>query len=216
MTTTVMPAPARAPYHIVLHGVSFRLYEMLLEAVGEQRIYMTYDSGNLELMSPLPKHERVKTLIGRFIETLSLELNIPICGLGSTTFKREDLEKGLEPDECYYVQHEAQMRAKDEIDLLHDPPPDLVAEVDVTHREISKESIYAAMGVPEMWRYDLRRLRFFKLNEQGRYEPCAKSLAFPLLAPADIEPFLEKRATSDDTSLLKNFAQWVREHLTQP
>src|SRR4051812_35754367 len=112
-TTTLPPTAAQAPRPldpppaapIVLRGVSWDVYESLLgqlERAG-QHLYLTYDRGNLEIMPPSPFHERYKTILGRMIETMSVELDIPIVGLGSTTCRREDLKRGLEPDECYYV-----------------------------------------------------------------------------------------------------------------
>src|SRR5258706_6472159 len=95
--------------HIVLEDASWELYENLLQDIGDRPIRINYDQGRLEMMSPLPEHERPKKIIGRLIETLSYELGIEIACLGSTTFRRRDKEKGLEPDECYYFKEEKRM-----------------------------------------------------------------------------------------------------------
>jgi len=131
--------------HVVLRDVSWELYELLLKEVGDQHVLITYDNGSMELLSPLREHEFWKTFIGRLIEVLTEELNIPIAGLGSTTYRRRDLAKGLEPDECYHVQHEAQVRGKKRLDLRHDPPPDLVVEIDIIRRDIAHEPIYTRL-----------------------------------------------------------------------
>jgi len=107
----------------VLDGVSWDFYEQLLEEIGDRPIRVTFDNGSLEMMAPLPLHERWKKRIARMIELLCVELDIEIDTLGSTTFRREDLAKGLEPDECYYVQHADDVRGKKELDLAVDPPP---------------------------------------------------------------------------------------------
>ena len=147
VSLTAEPA-ASTSSPIVLHDVSWELYESLLREIGDQHVLVTYDNGSMEIMSPLPEHEIWKGIIGRMIEALTEELNIPIASLGSTTFRRRDLAKGLEPDECYYIQHEAQVRNKKRLNLRSDPPPDLVIEIDISHRDLDRESIYAAMGVP--------------------------------------------------------------------
>src|SRR3954471_11347858 len=100
MTLAIAPSPSGP---VVLHGVSWETYERLLDELDEQHIFLTYDSGELEIMAPSPYHERYKTLLARFIETMTLELEMKVVSGGSTTFRREDLEKGLEPDECYYI-----------------------------------------------------------------------------------------------------------------
>jgi Uma2 family endonuclease len=205
-----------APERIVLHGMSWDLYEMLLRDIGDQPIRVTYDNGSMEIMSPLPKHERWKTIIGGFIEILSLELNIPMSRLGSTTFRRRELRKGLEPDECYYIQHEEQIRNKDTIDLKTDPPPDLAVEVDITHRAIGRESIYAALGVAEVWRYDGLSLTALRLDPDGRYRPTEFSLAFPFLRVAELEQFLKMIPSAGETSAMRAFRDWATASFQEP
>ena len=204
MTLTAEPAA-----RVVLRGVSWSFYENFLRELGNQHIFLTYDRGSLEIMAPSPYHERYKTLIARFIEILTLELNIPIVSGGSTTFRREDLERGLEPDECYYIQHEAQMRETREVDLLRDPPPDLVVEMDYTPHELDRENIYAALGVPEIWRYNLRRLEVLLRQADGAYQPASNSAAFPFLPMRELERFLLMRNTLDETTVVRRFRDWV-------
>jgi len=165
-------------------------------------------------MAQHPYHERYKKFVGRFIEILSLELDIPIVSVGNTTFRREDLEKGLEPDECYYVQHELQMRHKwDDIDLTKEPPPDLVVEMDYTHHAVNRENIYAALGVPEIWRFNLNRLEVLVLGGGARYQPSSKSLAFPFLPMDEFKRFLQLAMTTPETELVKSFREWVKKNL---
>jgi Uma2 family endonuclease len=208
----VRPACPQVQY-LALHDVSWGLYEHLLEEVGDRPIRITYDNGSMEIMSPLPEHERGKKIIGGLIELIALELNIPMCRLGSTTFKRKDLGKGLEPDECYYLRHEAQVRGKNRLDLPQDPPPDLVVEIDISYRAVDRERIYAALGVPEVWRYDGLRLTGLHLGPDGRYQAIEKSVAFPFLRIADLAPFLKMTAETDETSVMRAFRDWVRANL---
>src|SRR3954464_10944308 len=109
--SSVGPAPCRADVprppkpeltqHFVLYGVGWEGYSKVLEAVGERPIRLTYDRGNLELMSPFPVHEIYKKCFGFLLLVLAEELDIPVKGCGSTTFRRQDLDRGLEPDECF-------------------------------------------------------------------------------------------------------------------
>jgi len=208
MSMTVVADPAAK---VVLRGVSWDFYENFLREVDNQRIrvFLTYDRGALEIMAPSPYHERYKTLIARFIETLTMELNIPIVSGGSTTFRREDLERGLEPDECYYIQHEAQVRETREVNLLRDPPPDLVLEMDYTPHELDRESIYAALGVPEIWRYNIRRLEVLLRQPDGSYQVSTTSATFPFLPMRELERFLLMRNTLDETTVVRRFRDWV-------
>lgn len=200
----------------LLHEVSWKFYQDLLEQIGGQNIRVTYDRGDMELMSPLPKHERWKKWIGGMIELLSVELNIPMCRFGSTTFKREDLRKGLEPDECYYIANQARVRDRDEIDLAIDPPPDLVIEVDYLHRAINRESIYSAMGVAEIWKYDLHELQFLVLSPDGEYHQVQTSRAFSFLDRGVIEQVLERFGVEEETGVLRSWRDHVQKNWSKP
>lgn len=206
MTTTLTQSPNR----VLLRNISWQTYQDLLKDLEEQPgIRLTYDRGLLEIMAPSPPHENYKKVLGRFVETLTEELNIEIKSLGSLTCKREDLARGLEPDQCYYIQNEAVVRTLDEIDFNQDPPPDLVIEIDITSSSINRLSLYAALGVPEIWRYDARAITIYRL-EGERYQVCDRSPTFPFLAPTEIVRFLELRKTMGETSMIRSFHEWVR------
>jgi Uma2 family endonuclease len=197
------------PQHVVLWDVSWELYQKLLRETREQNLRFTYDDGVLEIMSPLPEHEQIKTTIGGFIEILALELDVAMAPLGSTTFARKSIRKGLEPDECYYIQNEAKIRGKKRLNLRRDPPPDLVIEVDVSYRTIDKRALYRAMRVPEIWSCHDGKIECLHLK-RGRYVPSETSLAFPFLKPAEMERFLKMYGTTDDTSIRRAWRDWVR------
>ena len=197
--------------HIVLDDVSWELYEHLLREVGDRPIRMTYDEGRLEIMSPLPKHDRWSRRIGSLIHHTCVELNIPMVPLGSTTFRDAAKKKGLEPDECFYVRNwEAAMKMDEAFDPAVDPPPDLAVEVDITRRSVARQPIYAALGVPELWRYDGKKLSVLVLRSEGKYESGSSSLAFPFLPIAELETFLTRLRTENDTVVMRDFQQWVR------
>ena len=197
--------------HFVLEEASWALYEKLLRDIGERPIRVTYDEGRMEIMSPLPEHEEAKTLLGRMIEMLTFELDLPVKSLGSTTFHSRDKAKGLEPDECYYFHDEQKMRGKKRLDLKKDPPPELVVEIDIASRSVPREPIYAALGVPEIWRYKSRRVDCLHLID-GEYKTRKMSLAFPSLEPALLQRFIEKAAVDGETAMLRQFVAWVRKN----
>jgi len=171
---------------------------------------LTYDQGILEVMSPSGKHEKMRRLTGRFIETMASTLSIEIASYGSTTLLLESLRRGLEPDECYYVQNEPQVRGKGDLDLTVDPPPDLVVEVDITSSSLDKFEIYRSLGVPEIWRFEGDELRIHLRDAGGKYTPCERSAAFPLLPLDGLQDFLNRWNTKGETSLMREFADWVR------
>jgi len=213
MTLTLDEPPIPAPGQcVVLDDVTWERYEQLrdeTDAAGSH-VRITYDQGRMALMSPLPIHEMVRKIAARMIELTALELDIPCACLGSTTWKRRDLRKGLEADECYYVQHESQVRNKTKFDLTRDPPPDLAIEVDITHHPLDRPSIYGSLGVNELWRYDGRQMHFLKLGEDGRYHPIEAGEAFPVLTPAVINRFIGMIGTVGDTQLMREFRDWLR------
>lgn len=208
--TATLAAPSR---YMVLQGVSWSTYQALihdLESAPAKRL--TYDQGTLEIWATLPTQERMKCLLGRMVEATTEELAIEIRSLGSTTWSWEDLQKGLEPDQCYYIQNERLVRGKDTIDLTVDPPPDLAIEVDYTSSSIDRMAIYAALGVPEVWRFDGETLTLYGL-EAGEYRPQEASAVLPLLQRADILRFLQASQTMGETSWVREFRKWVREKL---
>ncbi len=209
LMTPSPPARQLLPPQFILDNASWELYELLLRDVEGQNVRITYDNGRMVLMSPLPIHEKLKKLMAMLIETTAITLGIPVATLGSTTWKRQDLGKGLEADECYYIQNEARVRALKEFDLTRDPPPDLAVEVDITHNPLDRPSIYASLGVGEIWRHDGQRVQFLKLGSGGTYEPCATSVAFPMLTPADIDRHLALLWTVPDSEIPRRFREWL-------
>ena len=124
---------SRAEQRVLLRNISWETYERLLEERGDNSApRFTYDRGELEIMSPSPEHEALNRSIALLVEFLAAELGIDVYDLGSTTFRREDLERGFEPDSCFYIENEERVRGKTRKDLSVDPPPDLVIEIDIT------------------------------------------------------------------------------------
>ncbi len=211
MVTTSTPAEQRT----VLHNISWETFETLLKETGEHRgSRFAYDCGTLEIMTPLYEHENPKIQFDRFIFALAEELEIAIKSAGSTTLKRRKANRGIEPDNCYYIQNEPAVRGKQTLDLETDPPPDLAIEIDITSSSVNKSGIYLALGVPELWRYNGRVLKFYQLAE-GKYVECEFSLAFPLVSVTAMSGFIEQSKTTGEIALLKSFRAWVREKINE-
>ena len=191
----------------LMHDVSWELYELLLDTLPDHRMRHTYDRGTLEMMSPLQRHESIKRMIGRLIETLAYELDLPIKSVGSTTQHRKSVRRGLEPDESYYVANERAVRGKLDYDSDRDPPPDLVIEVDVRRPAVERMAVYAALGIPEIWRHDGNRKLSFHRLASGKYELIERSDAFPYLAPDDISAFIDQMGELDENSIVRSFVK---------
>src|SRR5260221_6453819 len=116
MSTVQKAVATRQRIHLSL--VDWRTYTRLLRAFADRRdIRLTYDRGELEIMSPLRKHERLGRLLARLLETLTEELGLPIESAKSTTLRRRKKQRGLEPDDCFWIVNEPLIRAKDTLDL---------------------------------------------------------------------------------------------------
>jgi Uma2 family endonuclease len=206
MSTARLPTPNR----LLLSGIDWATYRRLLHLFEERRhLRITYDRGALEIMTLSPRHERIKHLLGLLILALSEGFAIPVAGFGSMTFGRRRHRRGLEPDECFWIAHEAQVRGKDHIDLRADPPPDLVIEVDISRSSLDRMAMYALLRVPEVWRFDGQALTFQARQADGSYATCLASLAFPQVTPADIAGFLALRAQLDETAIVRQAREWA-------
>ncbi len=195
---------------VVLHGISWKMYRRLRKMRANYNIRMTYDQGELEIMSPSPLHERIARLLGNLIAVWQLELKIPIASCGEMTISRSALKRGFEPDHCYYVQHEPQMWDKMKINFKVDPPPDLAIEVEVTRKLGKKAEIYAAFRVPELWCWSENSLKFFELSPDGKYVARATSVCFPTFPIAKAEEAVRQLGTVHETDLVLSFRDWVR------
>ena len=138
---------------LVIHAIGWDEYERLLDGLAAgPRVRVSYDRGRLEAMSPLPEHEDDIRFIDDLVRAWSDRHDLTLEKRGSATWKRRSLERGVESDACYYVGNAVRIIGKRTIDLESDPPPDIALEIDVTNESITTFPIYAALGVPEIWR----------------------------------------------------------------
>jgi Uma2 family endonuclease len=197
---------------IILRNVSWSTYQALMADVGEDRGWrITYQEGVLELRMPLQQHEVPNRLIARLIHSIADELEIEVMDVGSLLLEREDLSRAIEPDTCFYIQNEALVRSKN-IELPNDPPPDLAIESDYTRSSLKKFTIYAALGVPELWRYTKETLQVYQLID-GEYKRCKQSLAFPFLPLDEIPGFIEQSKEVGQRLAVRSFRERIREIL---
>lgn len=218
---TVDPATEAAPplgtgspvteQRFVLNSIDWQSYRAISHALTGRHLRITYDRGRLELMTISSLHGTLCRLVYTIISVLTEEFQLPKRGCGDMTCDRESLERGIEPDECFYIENEAKVRGKDNLDLSVDPPPDLAVEIDISRDSRRRLSIYAALGVPEVWRFDGTSLTVYVRQTHGEYEAVAVSPHFPSVPPTEIEAILKRRHEMDDNALMKLFRARVRE-----
>src|SRR5262245_14943115 len=213
-TDDYIAAIAHLPLGGVLRveDVPWKEYEQLLADLGEgyaSRIF--YDRGRMEVMAPDSIHEKYMGITRSLIDALRDELDIDVESFGSTTFRLEMKLKGAEPDECFYVQNAAVVIGKQgRLDLSEDPPPDIFLEVEHTSRSLDKFPIYAALGVPEIWRIRAGVAEITLLLDD-RYEESPNSLAFPFLTSADLSRFIAMGLAEGERKASRAFRAWLRE-----
>lgn len=200
----------------ILHNVSWEEFETLLSEMGDNRsCRIAYDQGTLEIRMPSQKHEYYKGIIRDLIKYLAEELDLDCEAIGSTTWKRKDLLKGAEPDNCFYIQNEPAIRSvKPNIDLSKDPPPDLILEIDYKSPSLNKQPIYAGLGVPEIWCYNMEIIQIYQL-EAGTYKETDTSLAFGSFPVKEIPRFIEQNISASPRVVQKLFRHWVKQYIEQ-
>ncbi len=205
------PPPQVGEQRVFFHHLNWQAYQQILHALGENSsAHLTYVRGTLEITIPLEEHEFYSELIGRFIYFLVAEMGRKIKTMGSTTLSRKDLDRSVEPDRAYYIQNQPKVAGK-KVNLEQDPPPDLVVEVDITHTDIDKLTLYASIGVPEFWRYNGRIWRIYQL-EGNSYQEVEVTPTFPIVTKAKLYEFL-KQATEDEIAAEKNLREWLAKQL---
>ena len=194
---------------LVIHHVDWETYEHLVDGLVDRRgVRLSYDSGRLQIRTPLAEHEAFARLIDALVRFCAEATDRQVESYGAATWKSRRLAKGVEPDACYYVTNAERIVGKHPIELDSDPLPDLVVEIDITHESLGKFSIYAALGVSEIWRYDGERVWFYRLAGED-YREVPRSLSFPELTPASIAEALEQSKSKGQTAAFRDLpARW--------
>ena len=193
----------------ILHDIDWQQFESILEDLGEKRrTRIAYLDGVLEIVMPLPQHEKIKVLIADFVKALLDAMEIDFEGYGSTTFKAKAKKAGLEPDDCFYIQNNVAMRGIRKLNMAIDPPPDLAIEVDVTSK--TKFDVYCVLGVPELWLYD-KSLKIYVLQNDEHIE-SELSPTFGNIPVCEIIPqFLELSLSEGRSAAMRAFRAWIKE-----
>lgn len=193
----------------VFRGMTWSQYRALATAFTGSHVRLTYDRGTLEFLTVSPEHGFLCSLLSQIVVILAKASGFRRRSCGDMTCDREDLERGFEPDQCFYLMREEAVRGRMALDLRVDPPPDLGIEVDLTTDARTRLPLYAALGVPEVWQFKNERMRFYVLRGEGRYELAEASAAFPRLTPAILEGLLEERTRMGEDELIERFQRWV-------
>lgn len=212
---TMLNAPTKTPQaeeqRVVLHNVSWSLYEHLLaEHVDVPNPRFAYDRGTLEIMVNCFEHEHLNRLIADIFSAVADELDLNFVHAGSTTFRREDFARGFEPDTSFYIENAALVAGKKRTDLTVDPPPDLVIEIDITHPSLDKFPIFAGLGVPEVWGYSESVLSIFNLVNSS-YVASDASHVLRGVTREQLAKFIESSKTGRRSAWLRSVREWAQE-----
>ncbi len=195
---------------ITFHNVGWEEYEDLLEQVGEASgLRISFDDGTLKVMTLSSEHEKYERFLEKLLTAIVLRLRINILSFGSATMRKRNKHKGNEPDACFYVQTADAIGNRLHIDFEIDPPPDIAVEVDVHHDSRDKFSIYAGLGVPELWRFDGQTMIIYVL-ERDRYEEVIASRALPMLTSQILTEVLTSLPDKGEFQALAAFDEWLK------
>jgi len=217
-TIPSLPAPnlwTSDVQRLLLRDLNWGQYDKLLVALDRHHLRTTYDRGNLELMTLSPEHEEYKNALRLLIQVLAEQFKVAVKNIGSTTCRRQDLDRGLEPDECYYIQNWPVVRGMQRLDLSVHPPPDLAVEVDVTSSSQDRMGTYANLGIQEVWRFDGDSLQAHVLGVDGSYADVSRSPTFPAVALGEAASLVRASVNDDDSTILNSCRAWVREQLAK-
>ncbi len=208
-TARAKKPPAQRSERMLLNNVSWQQYEQMIELFAENRLFMTYDEGQLELRMPLREHEEASEFLNGIINLITFLLGIKIAPLGSTTFRARHMQKGLEPDKCYYIANIEAILTKKRLDLSVHPPPDLAIEIEITSSLIPRIPIYLQLGIPELWRYDGEALTI-EILQDGKYVTSKQSPAFPKLTSALLLKWMKLGESKGYSPMLHAVEAWCR------
>jgi Uma2 family endonuclease len=232
MSTITSPPPRAAtssPMHptpviltgeqrIAIRGVSWQLYDLLSDAVGEgQHVYLAYDGKDLEIMTKGWAHEDHRDVFNRFVVFVTSELRIPCRGLGETPWKRPEIERGLEADLCFFFAPEkraafAKARARKLKDIAAIPNPDMAVEIDLSEPQVDRPGIYAALKVPEIWRFDGETIIIEHLQPDGTYMPAEFSQFLSVRAD-EVRRWVIDEDFSNELDWEQRLRAWARAEL---
>lgn len=193
---------------ISLPNVSWEQYQVFLEELGEDRATrVAYNHGIFTLSMPSKLHEIVNRLLAKIIFALAEEFGMSLRDLGSATHNREDLERGIEPDSCFYIQNAGRVLGLNPT-IPDNLPPDLAIEVDITNDSSGKRSIYQALGVPELWTFEDGAV-IIRVLTDSQYVITSKSQAYPIVTVEQLNQWVQMLNTTDDITVIRSVREFV-------
>jgi Uma2 family endonuclease len=197
---------------VVLSGIRWDTYDALLNDRNNRHVFLTYDRGRLEFTTPFFRRERYAVILAELVKALAKAAKVRIMSAGSTTLRQEHLKQGLEPDRSFYIRHIEAVLGKLDLDLNVDPPPDLAIEIDIASSALDRLGIYAALNVPEVWRFDGEHIEMLVRRDETGYDRAAASPIFPAFSIAEVVDLLNEVASLDDAAMERHVRAWVREN----
>jgi Uma2 family endonuclease len=206
----------------VIKNVDWAFYEQLVDSIPERaNIHVDYDGKDLEIMSKGMNHENVRELLRKLVPLIAYEFDLPLKSLGETTWKRPEVARGLEADECYYFDGAklaamVAAKARKSTAIADYPNPDLAIEVDVSPSKIDRPGIYAALRVAELWRFDGAREKVVieRLGADGSYHEADGSEFLPIRAD-EVTRWVVEEDSSDESAWARRLRAWIRDELVQ-
>ncbi|HVJ68034.1 MAG TPA: Uma2 family endonuclease [Caulifigura sp.] len=210
-TAIATPPVANEPVqHFVFGDVGYDQFVAITDAWGERPgLRVSYDGTRLEVMTTSRRQERWKKLLGQLIDLITLTLDIPKKSGGNTTFRNRFVERGVEPDDCFWIQNADGILGVDDWVAGTHPPPDLAIEIIVTRGVVDRQEIYSRLGVTELWTFDGANLTALHRQDDGSHHEVERSIAFPFLEVSQLVPFLTMDSSVGETAIMKQFLAWL-------
>jgi hypothetical protein len=207
--------PRDGATRIAIRGVGWQVYDVLSDAVREGApVHVNYDGRDLEIMATSDFHEQFKHMLGRFVHEVTTALAVPVSSSGQTTWKRPELARGLEADQCYHFHPEkiavvAAARKRRSMDIADYPNPDMAIEIDISPPQVDREGIYKSLQVTEIWRFDGEDVTIERLGEDGTYVGADISRFLPVKA-VEIRRWIVEEDWSEQTAWCLRLRAWLR------
>jgi Uma2 family endonuclease len=202
----------------VVRDTTWYFYDRLTDALGDHTPFrIAFDGKDMEIVMPGFTHEHLKILLSLFVDLVSFGLKINCQNLGSTTWKRPELERGIEADACYFfdtkkletIRVALSLRSNNLADI---PNPDLSIEVDISPSKIDRPGIYRSLQVTEVWRFRDALISIDQINAEGSYV-TAETSKFLYVRPDEVTRWVVREDASDRLAWKERLAQWVQDEL---
>jgi len=198
-----------------MRDVSWDLYDRLTDAIDERSsIRVAFDGKDVEIMVVGPLHESLGELLGIFVGEVCDGLDLDFHGLGRTTLRRPDVDRGIEADlsYCFDPAKVAVCRAahaSGSNDPADFPIPDLAVEIDISPPKIDRPGIYSKLRAPEVWRFSGDAVSIEQLDANGNYV-AADSSRFLYVRADEVTQWLRKGNSTQRPTWKRGIRDWAR------